>query len=201
MLLDERFEALDAAKWVILGSPRIVDGHLETRAPGGWGKYCGLATRQAFALEDECPLVVEFDLTPLAIGVDSQILASATEAGDVSYRFSFNGAANSFHVYTQSAGRLAEKWASPEPGWKGRASSPAVAVNTTYRLRAEITRKTWRVTVREPGQKTLQMPLWDTGAVPMDDLAQTRLVFADVEPEKSTGASRWGPITIWRKLR
>ena len=52
--------------------------------------------------------------------------------------------------------------------------------------------------VREHGQGRLQPPLWDTGPVPMDELAHTRLVFADVEPENSAGASRWGPITIWR---
>jgi hypothetical protein len=199
MLLDERFETLDATKWIILGGPRIVDGHLETRAPGGWGKYCGIATHQAFALEDDRPLVVELELTPLAMGVDSQLIASATETGEISYRFSFNGATNRFGIYTQSSHRLEEKWASSEPGWKPRASSPTAAINTTYRLRAEIRRRTWRVTVRERGQKPLQPPLWDTGLVPMDELAQTRLIFADVEPEKSTGASRWGPITIWQK--
>ena len=47
-------------------------------------------------------------------------------------------------------------------------------------------------------QGPLQPPLWDTGSVPMDKLARTRLIFADVEPEDGTGASRWGPIAIWR---
>ena len=33
VLLDERFEQLDEARWMILGTPRVVDGHLETRRP------------------------------------------------------------------------------------------------------------------------------------------------------------------------
>src|SRR5690606_22136804 len=117
------------------------------------------------------------------------------------YRFSFHAGANRFHVHSQSSGRLDEKWTNPEPGWKPRASSPTVAVNTAYRVRAEIRRTTWRVTVREHDQRPLQPPFWDTGAVPMDDLAQTRLLFADVEPDKGTGASRWGPITICQQRR
>ena len=33
------------------------------------------------------------------------------------------------------------------------------------------------------------MPWWDTGAIPMDDLPVTRIVFADVEPEGSLMSS------------
>lgn len=198
MLLDERFETLDPTTWIILGDPRVVAGHLETRAPGGWNNYCGIATRRAFELQDDCPLVIELELTPLEMGIDSQILASATETGVVSYRFSFYGPTNRFGIYTQSSDKLEERWVSQEPGWKPRAFSPPVAINTTYRVRAEITRKTWRVTVWERDQRVLQPPLWDTGAAPMDELARTRLIFADVEPENTRGASRWGPIAIWR---
>lgn len=198
ILLEERFETLDPARWMILGSPEVTAGHLESRAPGGWEKYSGIATRQAFALDDGRPLVVELELTPLVMGVDSQLIASATDAGQVSYRFSFNGANNRFGVYTQSSRRLEEKWADPAPGWKPRALSPAVAINTTYQMRAEIRPTSWRVIVWERSQKSLQPPFWDTGAVPMDELAEARLLFADVEPEKSTGASRWGHINIGR---
>ena len=198
MLLDERFETLDPTRWIILGDPRVADGHLETRAPGGWDNYCGIATRQAFDLEDDRPLVVEFELTPLEMGLDSQLLASATETGVVSYRFSFYGPTNRFGIYTQSSDKLEEMWVSPESGWKPRAFSPPVEIDASYLVRAEITRRTWRVTVWERDQGPLQPPLWDTGAVPMDKLARTRLIFADVEPENGTGASRWGPITIWR---
>ena len=198
VLLDERFETLDPTKWIILGDPRVADGHLETRAPGGWNNYCGIATRQAFDLEDDRPLVVEFELTPLEMGVDSQLLASATETGVVSYRFSFYGPVNRFGIYTQSSDQLEERWVSPESGWKPRALGPPIEINASYLVRAEITPRTWRVTVRERDQGPLQPPLWDTGTAPMDELARTRLLFADVEPENGTGASRWGSITIWR---
>jgi hypothetical protein len=199
VLLDERFETLDAARWITLGDPRVLDGHLETRAPGGWEKYCGVATRQALALEEDHPVVVELELNPIAMGVDSQLICSATDTGEIAYRFSFNGSTNHFNVYTQSTRKIEDKWTSPEPGWKQRASSPLIGLNTTYRLRAEIRRRAWRVTVWERGQSPLQPPLWDTGAVPMDELERTRLIFADVEPENSVGASRWGPITIWQQ--
>ncbi len=199
VLLNEQFKVLDTAKWIILGEPRIVDGCLETRAPGGWGKYCGIATREELPLDDHRPLVVELELTPLALGVDSQLIASATETGDIAYRFSFNGSSNRFSICTQSAEKLAADWPSAEPGWKPRSSSPPVAINTTYRVQTEIRRRSWRVRVWERGQKPLQPPLWDTGAVPMDDLPRTRIMFTDVEPEKCSGATRWGAITMWQK--
>ena len=73
-------QALDPATWIVLGDPRIVEG-ISNPAPGGWGKYCGIATRQAFVLDDDRPLVVELELTPLTMGFDSQLVASATETG------------------------------------------------------------------------------------------------------------------------
>ena len=198
MLLEERFASLDPAKWTVLGEPRVVDGHLETRASGGWENFSGIATRQAFDLDEQRPLVLEFELTPLEMGIDSQLVASATETGAVSYRFSFYGPKTQFGVYTQSTQPLAGGWENLEPGWKPRALGPPVEINVTYRVMAEITTRTWRVTVwpREP--QPLQPPLWDTGVVPMDELAQTHILFADVEPAESTAATRWGPITISR---
>ena len=144
VLQNEDFESLDSTKWIILNDPRVADGHLETRAPGGWDNYCGIATRQAFDLEDDRPLVVEFELTPLEMGLDSQLLASATETGVVSYRFSFYGPMNCFGIYTQSSERLQETWVDPESGWKPRAFSPPVKINASYLVRAEITQRTWR---------------------------------------------------------
>ena len=198
VLLDEPFETLDEAKWIILGDPRIADGHLETRAPGGWENYCGIATREAFDLQDDRPLTVELELTPLEMGRDSQLLASAAETGQIAYQFTFYGPANRFGIYTQSATEIDGAWVSTERGWKPRAFSPDVEVSTTYQVRAEITRRTWRVVLRERDGSAWQPPLWDTGPAPMDELDQTRLVFADVEPENGKGASRWGPIAIWR---
>jgi len=196
--IDERFDALDEEKWIVLGDPRIGDGHLETRAPGGWENYCGIATRDPFDLLEERPLVVEFELTPIEMGRDSQLFGSAAETGKVAYQFTFYGSADRFGIHTQSAAELHGTWVSVEPGWKSRAWSPKVETATMYHVRAEITRRTWRVIVRERDESTWQPPLWDTGPVPMDELAQTRLVFADVEPEDSDGASRWGAIRIWR---
>jgi hypothetical protein len=76
--------------------------------------------------------------------------------------------------------------------------SPEIKPGETYRVRAEITRRAWRVVLRQPGQGDWSMPFWDTGAVPMDSLAGTRLVFADVEPDGGAGASRWAAIRIRR---
>jgi hypothetical protein len=198
VILDERLAALDPARWLVLGQPRIADGRLETRAPGGWGKYCGLLSQQAYSLDADRPLVIEFELTPLVMGIDSQLFASATQPGDVSYRFAFYGPRDRFGVHTQSSVSLEDQWVDPGPGWRLRALSPEVKPGATYRVRAEVTRRTWRVSVRRPEQGPWEMPFWDSGAVPMDELAETRLLFADVEPENSSGASRWGPIRVWR---
>jgi len=89
VLLDERFERLDDSRWMVLGTPQIVNGSLETRAPGGWEHYAGIATRQEFELDETRPLVIEFALTPLEMGIDSQLLGSANEQGTASYRFSY----------------------------------------------------------------------------------------------------------------
>ena len=198
VLLDERFEALDAERWFVLGEPNLVDGHMETRAPGGWENYCGIATREAFPLEDDRPLVVEFELTPIEMGIDSQLFGSAAEDGRIGYQFTFYGPTSRFGIYTQSATELEGPWADPEPGWKARAFSPEVMLGKTYRVRAEVTRRTWRVTVHDPEDGPWQPAFWDTGPAPMDAIDEARLAFTDVEPEGGKGASRWGPITIWR---
>jgi hypothetical protein len=198
VLLEEPFRTLDEEGWTILGTPRVVDGHLETRAPGGWENYCGIAMREALDLADDRPVVVEFELTPVEMGRDSQLVGSATEAGKLAYQFTLYGPADRFGIYTQSAEDLEGAWVSTERGWKPRALSPPLELGGTYRVRAEITRRTWRVVVREHDASPWQPPLWDSGAAPMDALERTRLLFADVEPEDSQGASRWGPITIRR---
>ena len=68
----------------------------------------------------------------------------------------------------------------------------------TYQVRAEITRRGFRVRVRLAGQDPWDLPFWDSRVVPMDSLERTRLLFADVEPEGGQGASRWGQIRITR---
>ncbi len=195
VLLDEPFAALDPQRWIVRGEPKIVAGRLETRAPGGWPNYCGVTTRQVFALEDKRPLVVEFELTPLQIGIDSQLFGSGNPAGDLAYQFSFYGPRTRFGVYTQCAAPAAGEG---EKGWKPRGTSPAITVGKTYRVQARITRHSFRATVHEAGQARWQPPLWDTLALPMDELAETRFLFADVEPPGATAATRWGPIRVWR---
>jgi hypothetical protein len=198
ILIDESFAVLEASRWEVLGQPRLDAGQMETRAPGGWGQYCGVLTRQTYALAPDRALLVEFELTPLQMGVDSQLLASATHPGDVSYRFAFYGPRDRFGVHTQSSVGLGEDWVDGSAGWRLRALSPEVTPGETVVVRAELTSRTWRVVVRRLGQGPWEMPFWDSGAVPMDELAETRLLFADVEPENSSGASRWGPIRMWR---
>ncbi len=196
VLLDERFEQLDASRWIVLGTPQVRDGNLETRAPGGWEHYSGIASRQEFELHETQPLVVEYSFMPLETGIDSQLLGSANEQGTASYRFSFYLPQTHFGIYTQSTSQLSGLWENLEPGWKPRVHSSAVEAKATYRVRAELTRHSWRVVVWPSDVAALQPPLWDTGQVPMDDLPRTRLVFADVEPPGHTAATRWGPITI-----
>lgn len=198
VLLDERFEQLDASRWIVLGTPQVINGSLETRAPGGWEHYSGIASREEFDLHETQPLVVEYSLTPLEAGIDSQLLGSANEQGTASYRFSFYLPQTRFGVYTQSTSQLSGPWENLEPGWKPRVHSSAVQAKATYRVRAELTRHTWRVVVWPSDVAALQPPLWDTGKIPMDDLPKTRLVFADVEPPGQAAATRWGPITIGR---
>jgi hypothetical protein len=201
LLLDEPFTTLDPAHWETLGQPQVVASRLETRASGGWGKFSGLLSRETFRLEERQPLVVEFELTPVKMGMDSQLLASAAQPTDISFRFAFVGAGNRFAVHTQSSIRLNEEWIDNSAGWRQRAASMEVQTGTTYRIRAEVTRRSWRVIVRRQGQEPWEMPFWDSGGVPMDDLPETKLMFADIEPENSVGASRWGPIRIWRAQR
>jgi hypothetical protein len=198
ILLDERFEKLDPARWIVLGKPRVSGGHLETSVSGGWENRCGIATREAFALEDARPLVVEFTLTPVKMGIDSQIFAAATETGVDSYRFSFYGPVNHFGVYTQSERELRGPWLDASAGWRLRAESGPVEAGKEYGIRAEIRRGAFRVVVRAAGDTVWDVPLWDSGDVPMAPLPATRLRFADVEPEGSTAASRWGKILIGR---
>jgi len=198
LLLTEEFAALDPQRWIVRGEPKVVDGRLETRAPGGFTNYCGITTQQAFALEDERPLVVEFEVTPLEPGVDSQLFASGSSAGDLAFQFCFYCPRTRFGVHTQCSAAPGGAWVSGEGGWKPRAMSPAITVGITYRVQARITRRSFRVVVWEAGQPSWQLPLWDTLAVPMDELSETRLLFADVEPPNATAATRWGPIKVWR---
>jgi hypothetical protein len=198
ILIEETFAALDPARWEVLGEPLLEGGRMETRAPGGWGRYCGLLTRETYALGADRALVIEFELTPLTLGIDSQLLASAMRPGDISYGFAFVGSQDRFGVHTQSSIALGDVWLDGSAGWRLRAVSPEVKPGEVFRVRAELTRTTWRVVVRRPDQGPWEMPFWDSGAVPMDELAETRLLFADVEPENGAGASRWGPIRIWR---
>ncbi len=198
-LLEEGFEKLDPARWIVLGQPRVVAGRLETSVPGGWDNRCGIATREALPLEDTRPLVVEFTLTPLKMGIDSQIFASATETGIDSYRFSFYGPVNHFGVYTRSERELQGPWLNRNAGWCLRAESGPIEPNQKYRVRAEIRRGTFRVVVRMSADSAWDVPLWDSGNIPMDPLFATRLRFADAEPESSIGASRWEQIVIQRQ--
>jgi len=150
-------------------------------------------------LETDRALVIEFELTPLQMGIDSQLLASAAQAGDISYRFSFYGPRDRFGVYTQSLVALGDEWLDGSPGWRLRAQSPEAKPGETVHVRAELTRRTWRVVARRQDQGPWEMPFWDSGPVPMDDLPETRLLFGDVEPENGTASSRWGAIRIWRE--
>ena len=196
-LLEDDFTHLRDKLWVLLGAPRVAGGRLSTEAPGGWERYCGLVSTQEFALEPERPLRVEFDLTPLAMGVDSQLFGAA-ENGALSYRFTFYGPRDRFGVYTRLSEPPRGLWAESPPGWHLRASSPPVELGRTYRVRAQITQKTFRIIVC-PGQTgRWELPFWDSGAIPMDRLDSAQLLFADVEPEGSAGASEWGRLRVWR---
>jgi hypothetical protein len=201
VLLTEDFTALDPQRWIVRGEPKATDGRLETRAPGGFTNYCGITAQQAFALDDERPLVVEFQLTPLETGVDSQLFGAGSPAGDLAFRFCFYCPRTRFGVHTQCAVAPPGVWASDEAGWKPRAFSPPITVGSTYRVQARITRRSFRIVVWEVGQPLWQLPVWDTLAVPMDELDETRLLFADVEPPNATAATRWGPIKVWRAPR
>ena len=198
ILVDERFTSPDVAVWEVLGRPQFERGHMETAAPGGWGKLCGLLSRRSFALDAKRPLVIQFELVPVKMGVDSQLVAAATQPNDISFRFALACSGGRFSVHTQSGVKLGGGWADPSPGWHQRSVSPEVAAGTAYHVRTEITRRSWRVIFNRPGESSWEMPFWDSGQVPMDDLAETRVLFADVEPEGSTGATRWGPIRISR---
>jgi len=135
-------------------------------------------------------------LVPVKLGVDSQLVAAATQTNDISFRFALACSGGRFSVHTQSRTKLGGGWVDPSPGWHQRSVSPEVTAGAKYHVRAEITRRSWRVIFNGPGESSWDMPFCDTGQVPMDDLAETRLPFADVEPEGSTGATRWGPIRI-----
>ena len=198
VLLEERFETLDPARWIVLGKPQVVGGRLETSVPGGWDNRCGIATREMLTLDEARPLVVEFTLTPVKMGVDSQIFASATDTGIDSFRFAFYGPVNRFGVFTQSERELRGPWLDSRAGWFLRAESGPVESGKEYRVRAEIRRESFRVVVRAANDTAWDVPFWDSNTVPMDALQATHLRFADAEPKGSTAASRWQDILIQR---
>ncbi len=198
LLLEEPFSDLDPGRWEVLGQPAVAAGCLETRAPGGWGNYCGVLSREAFLLDEQRPLVVEYTLTPVVIGVDSQLFAAAEHGREIAFQFAIAGNTNRLLLHTRSAVALPDGWIDAGAGWKHRASSPVLRAGQTYQVRAEITRRGFRVRVRLAGQDPWDLPFWDSRVVPMDSLERTRLLFADVEPEGGQGASRWGQIRITR---
>jgi len=198
VLLDEPFVSLDPERWLVRGEPKVVDGHLETRAPGGWENYSGIATHQVFPLSDERALFVEFTVTPQALGVDSPLFGSAQPTGELAMRFAFAGAKTRFLIHTQCSEPPSNGWAEHQVGWKCRGVSPPVTAGTTYRVRVAITRRSFQVNVYDADQAPGSFPFWTTRAAPMDDLAEARLVFADVEPPGGSASSRWGPIRVWR---
>lgn len=194
--IDEAFSDLDPAVWEVLGEPELRDGGMETRAPGGWGKLSGVLTRRTFTLDVRKPVTVEFDITPRRIGVDSQLFAGADKPTDISFTFAMSCSGGRFSVHTQSARALKGAWTDADPGWKQRCVSPEVKPGQRYHVRAEIRRNSWRVVMRAPGDSAWDMPFWDTKVVPMDAVAATRLVFADVEPNGSTGSTRWEALKV-----
>jgi hypothetical protein len=197
VLIDEPFSGLDPERWLVRGEPKVGTGSLETRAPGGWANYSGVTMREVLKLDDAHPLVVEFTVTPLETGVDSQLFGSAEPTGELAYHFCFYGTRTRFGVHTQ-CNPGPHGWASDEAGWHPRALSPPITVGATYRVRALITRRGFRVIVHEAGTAPGAYPFWDTRAAPMDDLPEARLLFADVEPPGATASTRWGPIRVWR---
>lgn len=200
-LLDERFEGLDPTRWIVRGEPKVADGRLHTNAPGGWGDHCGIVTREALHLHDDQALVIRTQLTPVKMGIDSQLITSATAAGSDAYRFAFYGPRDRFGVYTRSEGELQGPWVDKSAGWHLRATSAPVQEGQTYSIEVEITRRTFRVIVRAADDGPWDMPLWDTSDIPMDPLDETRVLLGDVEPEGSVASSRWGPVTIHREPR
>ena len=194
VLLEEPFQALDPGRWIVRAQPEVAAGHLQTLAPGGWEHYCGLTTRQSLPLQSSRLLVVEFVVTPVRPGLSSPLFGSGSEQGDLAYRFCCFGRDQRFGVYTQltpPGGATAG-----EPGWQPRGQSPRFEVGTDYHLRAEITRRSFRVVVSEAQASRWRLPFWDSGALTMDDLGEARLLFSDVEPPDSTATSRWGPIRV-----
>ncbi len=198
-LLVEPFLGLDPNRWIVRGEPSVADGELVTEAPGGWANYCGLTTRELFRLEDQQPLVVEFTVTPTHSGISTPLFGSGTPAADLDYRFCFFGRTDRFAVYTQLA-VLPENGSVPgDAGWSPRGQSPLFADGARYRVRAEIRRRGFRVVVTEAEASPWRLPLWDTGALPMDALDETRLLFAAVEPPDMTSSCRWGGIRVSRE--
>jgi hypothetical protein len=196
-LVAEGFATLDPERWTLLGDAKLVDGGLETRALGGWETRCGALLRQPLQYDESKPAVVEFDLTPREMNVDSQLVTSANEAGADSYRFAFYGPRDRFGVYTRSTELLSGPWTDPAPGWHLRAQSPTVTMGTRYHVRLEIARRSFRAVVRLPQDEPFDLPLWDTGAVPMDDLEASQFMMVDVEPPGATAASRWENVRVY----
>lgn len=197
-ILAEPLVAAPTAGWEVIGNPTISSGTMQTEAPGGWGRLCGLLSKEAFQLDEARPLVVTFAITPRKFGVDSQLVASAENTSDINFRFAMACNGGRFSVHTQSAARLPDGWVDPSPGWKQRSASPTVELGHTYHVVMQVTSSTFRVRFTDGPGSQWDLPFWDTGVVPMDRLGTARLLFADVEPEGSHGATTWGPITVSR---
>lgn len=199
VLLREPFATLDSSRWIIMGKPHLADGWLETSVSGGWENRCGIGTREKYALDETRPLVVEYTLVPVKIGIDSQVFASAFDTGIDSFQFALYAFDNRFAVHTQSKCELPGGWLNAKAGWNRRAESGPVELNKPYRIRVAIRPSTFRVVVRAADDDAWHVPFWDSGLVPMDAIDATHLRFADVEPEGKEAASRWHSILIQRE--
>jgi len=194
-LLEENFARLDTHRWLTRGEPVVADNKLHTSVTGGWENYCGIATRQAFQLDDEQPLVVEFTLTPVKIGVDSQLVAGADETGQLTYTWALAVIGGCFSLYTRKSGPYSEQPYAP------RGHSMAIGPGRPLRVRVTIGRTSVRATVWPPEARPYALPLWDSGPQPMDQLDSCHLLFADVEPPGSSAASEWSGLRVFRVLR
>ena len=130
------------------------------------------------------------------MGLGSPLFGDGSPQGALNYHFCFFGRQDYFGIYTLCTKPSGEPGADQESGWRPRATGPTVKPGATYRVRAEITRRSFRVIVHEAGASPWKLPFWETTVTPMDDLAEARLLFASDEPPDSTADARWGAITI-----
>lgn len=162
----------------LIGDAKIADGVLHTVPEPGW-RRSGVTTAAIPA--PDATWVVEYDFRPVGFGAQDQSFVSQVPS------------THWYMVYVAPGGSL-RVHLRHENEWRQRASSPAIIkLDQWYHVTVTLTATSFRYQVRE---RAAEQDLWDSTALPMDDLGKvTAFALVDEAPE-AVGGTQWDNLTI-----